>query len=415
MALPALLLAAVATFEVDAGTTGALVEDHRAPVVTIALEFPIGSWSPWARAHHAADAFTFADDDPDRALRRRADALAASIDLEMGTRAASLTARCLKPDLDETLALIRDILANGRYDVREIKRTGAERKIAWRGKDTDVAFRMAQASARALFAAGDPRRLPYEKPEPTSADVDALIAARDVVIRLPGRTIGFAGDLTPDEATRAATGLLPPPAAASPDEAPPLAAVVPAAARARSLDVRMRRLTQVHLSFFRDSLPWTDDRHAAFLVADHVLGGHFYSRLYVALRHESGDTYGAGTADRGDVVPGVYAATTYTRVDNAAAIEEKLRTVMTVFHDHGITEEERAGAISYLRGNRAFDGQSAAQILARFLMERRLGLPPGFMDLAVERAAALPLDEINAFIREFYAPERFSMLRTVPE
>ena len=417
MAVPALLLAAaVLTWTVDAGTQGALVEDHRAPLVAVTIEFPVGTWSPWARAHDAADAFSYQDDDPDRSLRKRADALAATIDLGMGRRSASLTLRCLKADLDATLALARDVLANTRYDEHELKRAHRERKILWRGNETNVGFRTDQAAARLFFATDDPRRLPYEKPEPVETNVAKLVAARDLMIRLPGRIVGFAGDLTLDEAKRAADGLLPASEPGAPDGiAPRLLALTPAGSRARELDIEMRKLTQVYLELDRDSLPWDDPRRPAFLVADHVLGGHFYSRLYVALRHDAGDTYGAGTSEAGDVVPGVYAASTFTRVENAESIETKLRGVMNVFQEKGITEDERAGAISYLRGNRSFDRQSAGQILGRFMTERRLGLAPGFLDGQIERASTLSLDEVNAFIREFYDPAEFSMVRAAPE
>jgi len=417
MALPALLLvASVVTWTVDAGTQGALVEDHRAPLVAVTIEFPVGTWSPWARAHDAADAFTFQDDDPDRSLRRRADALAATIDLGMRRRSASLTIRCLKGDLDAVLALAKDVLANTRYDEHELKRARRERKILWKGNETDVGFRTDQAAVRLLFAPEDPRRLRYEKPEPVETDAAKLVAARDLMIRWPGRIVGFAGDLTPGEAERAADGLLPAPVAAAPDGiAPRLLAITPAGSRAKEQDIAMRKLTQVYLELDRDSLPFTDPRRPAFLVADHVLGGHFYSRLYVALRHDAGDTYGAGTTENGDVAPGVYSASTFTRAENAKAIEAKLRGVMSAFQEKGITEEERASAVSYLRGNRAFDRQSADQILGRFLMERRFGLSPGYFDEQIERASTLSLDEINAFIREFYDPAQFSMVRAVPK
>jgi zinc protease len=413
MVVPALLLAAaVATWTVDAGTQGVLVEDHRAPLVSVTIEFPVGTWSPWARAHDAADAFGFQDDDPDRALRSRADALAATISLGMGERSASLRLRCLKPDLPAALVLAKDVLANTRYDERELKRANRERKILWRGNETDVAFRMEQATARVLFAPDDPRRLPYEKLERMETNVAKLVAARDLMIRWPGRVVGFAGDLTQEEAERAASGLLPAPVSVVPEGvAPRLDAITPAGSRVKAQDISIRNLTQVYLELVRDSLPWNDPRSPAFLVADHVLGGHFYSRLYVALRHDAGDTYGAGTNDRGDVVPDAYVVSTFTRAENSGTIEAKLRGVMTLFRDEGITEEERVTAISYLRGNRAFGRQSAGQILGRWLTERRLGLAPGFLDQQVERASTLSLDEINAFIRDYYDPARFTMLR----
>jgi len=305
MVVPALLLAAqVLTWTVDAGTLGALVEDHRAPLVTVTVEFPVGTWSPWARAHDAGDAFAFQDDDPGRSLRKRADALAATIDLGMGRRSATMSLRCLKDDLDATLLLAKEVLANTRYDEHELKRAQRERKLRWRGLETDVGFRTNQAAARLIFAPDDPRRLPFEKPEPVEADVAKLVATRDLLIRLPGRVVGFAGDLTPEEAKRAAEGLLPEADAAVPDGIEPrFLPLVPASSRRRNVDVEMRKLTQVYLEYDRDSLPWNDPRRPAFLIADHVLGGHFYSRLYVALRHDAGDTYGAGTSEAGDVVP----------------------------------------------------------------------------------------------------------------
>jgi zinc protease len=232
------------------------------------------------------------------------------------------------------------------------------------------------------------------------------------MIRLPGRIVGFAGDLTLDEAERAADALLPAPSASAPDGMKPgLRALTPAESRAREQLVAVRKLTQVYFSLGRDSLPWSDPRRPEFLVADHVLGGHFYSRLYVALRHEAGDTYGAGTQERGDVVPGWYAATTFTRAENAAIIEPKLRAVLERFQKEGITESERASAVSYLRGHRAFDRQSAGEVLDRYLKERRVGLAPGFIDDLVERASAVSLEDINAFIRDYYDPARFTLIR----
>ena len=417
MAVPALLLAAaVATFDVDEATQGALVEDHRAPVVEIAIEFPAGTWSPWVRAHHGEEAFSFQDDDPVRSLRKRADALAASIDLDMGNRSASLKIRCLKADLGATLSLAHEILSNTRYDPHELKRARRQQSIEWRGHETDVSFRIAQETARSLFAPDDPRRLAYEKPEPVGTDVAELVASRDVLIRLPGRIIGFAGDLTLEEARHAADGLLPAPLSAAPDGIQPaFSALTPPASRAKAHSVEIRRLTQVYFALMRDSLPWNDPRRPEFLVADHVLGGHFYSRLYVALRHEAGDTYGAGTRERGDVVVGSYAATTFTRAENAEVIEAKLREVIARLQKEGIKENERAAAISYLRGHRAFDRQSAGQILRRFLTERRLGLAPGYLDELIERAGAASLDDINSYIRDYFDPARFSMIRAVSE
>jgi predicted Zn-dependent peptidase len=171
--------------------------------------------------------------------------------------------------------------------------------------------------------------------------------------------------------------------------------------------VKLARLTQVYMALAREGPALTDREYAAFLIADHVLGGHFYSRLYVALRHGEGDTYATGTIREGEPAAGAYAAWTYSRNANAAATEAKL----SVLHERGITEEERADAVGYFQGRRAFNVQSPGQVLDRILWERSRGLAAGYRDALIERAAALPLDEVNEFVRRYYDPARFTMIR----
>ena len=85
--------------------------------------------------------------------------------------------------------------------------------------------------------------------------------------------------------------------------------------------------------------------------------------------------------------------------------------MLATFRERGITEEERAAAAGYFVGRRAFQRQSPAQVLDRFLWERVRGLAPGARDAAVDRAVALPLDVINEAIRRFYDPAVFTMIR----
>ena len=413
-AVPAVAAPAARSFEVDDATTAVLVEDHRAPVVWIEIDFPAGTWSPWAVREHVEEAFEIQMHDPAGVLRQRADRLGVSPRLSVGRRSSVVGVSCLKEDLTGTLDLIRDLLAKRNFDRHELSRRREERKISWQAARREPGFAGRQAVSRVLFSPGDPRRRDLEKPARLLGDPARLAAARDVLVRLPGRVIGFAGDLSLKEAEKAAAGLLPPaggrPAGLDPDLRP----VVPANARKKSVTARLPRLTQVYFAFGRDSLPFDDPEYPVFLVADHVLGGHFYSRLLVALRHEGGETYGAATLNLGDTVPGAYGLGTFTRAANAAVAEGKLREVLRLLHENGITEDERQAALGFLNGNRLFRRQSPDEVLERALRERRLGLPPGFLDDAVERASSLTLDEINRFVFRFYDPAQFSMVRVAP-
>jgi zinc protease len=406
---------AVVSFPLGAGTTVALVEDHRVPVVSVVLEFPVGTWSPWAREASAIEAFDLQRFDPDGRLRAEGDRLAADVRVTSDERSVRLSAICLEDDLDEVLSLLRRILTNPDIDTREAKRRKRTRDIEWKTAEKQPNFAAARASARALFSPGDPRRVRTEEPAPTTSDVKRLLAARDTVVRLPGRVLGFAGDVTRAEVERLAAGLLPNAGTSGPENlAPTFLPIVPSEER-EDVSVRLPRLTQVYFAFGRESISYTDPDYPAFVLASHVLGGHFYSRLTVALRHEGGETYGAATRNLGDVVVGAYGIGTFTRTANAAATEAKLREVLRSFHEKGITEEERAEAAGHLRGRRALGRQSPGQALWRHLTERRLGLEDGFLDRVPDRASALGLDEVNAFIGRYFDPTRFTLVKVVPE
>ncbi len=47
----------VQEWQVDFGTTGLLVEDHRVPLVKVVVELAAGTWSPWVVEHDARAAF----------------------------------------------------------------------------------------------------------------------------------------------------------------------------------------------------------------------------------------------------------------------------------------------------------------------------------------------------------------------
>jgi predicted Zn-dependent peptidase len=403
-------------WDLEEGTEVILVEDHRTPLVNVVIEIPVGHWSPWAREQHAEEAFEIQDYDPDGTLRARADQLSADLGVRMGAYASTVSASCLREDLKSVLRLIGDVLTNRDFDKHELKRWNKSAKLAWKGSQKEPEFRLGQVGARLLYEADDPRRRGYEEPRRMITDGNRLAEARDVVARVPGRVIAFAGDLTRDDAERFASGLLPPVAESPPEGLEPVLGPVTAMEDISREHVEtMPRIKQTFFGYGRHSLTYDDPSYPAFIVADHVLAGHFFSRMYKALRHEGGETYSAGTEGSGGVYREGYALVTYTRAENAEATEDKLREVLRVFHEGGITEEERQAAVGFLLGRRPFGRQSPAQILGRCLWERRHGLPTDFYDDLIDRTARVPLDEINAFIREFYDPAGFAMLKVSPK
>ncbi len=405
----------VVRWQADESTTVLLVEDDRVPVVELRLAFPVGDWSPWARENHADEAFRIQFHDPDGALRRRADALGIRPWFSVSSRSMLLSVSFLREDTEAVFELVRDILANRSFDRSELRRWRKERALGWKQKQRSPHFRLEQAARRTLFRPGDSRRVPWEKPPRVSTDVERLVATRDVILRLPGRQIGLAGNIDRATAEQVVENLLPPALERPPAGIDPL--LLPPRGpdeRPRRLVIPMRRLTQVYMVLGRIAPAIGDPDYPAFLVADHVLGGNFHSRLSTALRHEKGDTYGAGTRGGNDLVPEAYGLATFTRAPNAASAEATLREVLATFHENGITEEERALAAGFLVGRGWRRRASPGAVLAEAMWEQQFGLPRGYRDRLAAQAAALTLDEIDAFIRRFHDPERFGIVIARP-
>lgn len=416
MALPAgveviaTLLAAFTLASVDAGagTTGVLVEDHRVPLVEIRLQFPVGTASTWAMEHDAQEAFETAMADPDRALRHRADRLAAGIALSMDRWSAQIQASCHKRDVPAVLQLLRDILENQRLDRGELKRRRREAAFARQLQEQNADTALAKRAAELLFDPNDARRRAWDPPR-GSLDPSRLVRVRREIVRLPGRIAGFAGDVTAAEAKEWAVLVLPPAATTSPAGLAPHFLNTATALPART-DVRIPKLTQVFFWFGRESLPIDDPSYPMLLLASEVLGGHFYSRVSVALRHQSGDTYGASAQLPRSKETGVFAITTFTRADNAADVERKLRAVLLQFHDNGITAEELAESQGSISGERAFGRQAPGQLLGDALWEQARGLPRGIRDDLATRVSQLTLEQVNRFVTEWFDPARFGLL-----
>ena len=146
-----------------------------------------------------------------------------------------------------------------------------------------------------------------------------------------------------------------------------------------------------------------------------MLGGHFYSRLYVALRHEGGQTYGARASGSLSTSPTPFSLTTFTRAERRAETEAKLRQTLATFHAEGITQDELDEAVRNYAGSARLGLQSPGQRLSAAMANRADGQPLDLRARITAEAEALTLEQVNAFIREFYDPAKFTLITVGPK
>lgn len=375
-----------------------------------------GSWSPWMRSHHGGEAFNAQDRDRDGALAAESDRLLVPLYAYVTPWSSRISLRFLKGDQEGALALLRSAMENQSFDRSALSRSKWSRSSFFASRQKEPRFVARQALARLFYLPGDARRIPYEEPPPLSADPVELVRARGQILRVPSRLITFVGDLTQEEATRLATGLLPPPRVPPGADVEPLAPpFFPENSRPGDVSRTLPKLTQVFFQYGGMSLSCTSPDYAKLQIANTVLySGSLRSRLSMALREEQGDSYAPGTVLPCDRLPEIYSLYASTRTANAGRMEQKLRATLAQFHQHGITESELSEARSHLLKQRERNFREPFSRIESAGWEWERGLLPDSRKGLYDRIGKMTLAEVNAFIKSFYDPAQFALVRVGP-
>jgi len=400
--------------ELPSGDSIVLVQDARSDVVTMEVRFPVGDFSPAWQATHLDEIWSFQAYDPDGALRLRAEALAAEVGSVVSNRSATLGAICLREDMLACATLLGDILHSDALERDELKRHRRTQWGDWEGLLSDPEFVLRQAAEQALFVKGDPRRMDVEKPRRLDLRVARDPSAKEAVLALPNRLMGFSGNLSLDDAV-ALTALfrLPEPSERGPEwtvELPALSDDVPA-----TVEAELPELTQVHFTMFRAGLVYEDEHVPHQHVAHHVLVGHFYSRMYRALRHDSGLSYGVSGSNFFGLSEPCYRISSSSKVETGDQAIAVMRETMSTYASEGITVEEHEQAVSHLLGLHAIRSSTPWSLTSTALHEVQFGLERDHLGALKRAAAELSVEEINAWIASFYDPEAWSLVVVRPE
>ena len=399
-------------FEIDAHTTGVYIPDHRTPLVDIWVQVPVGHWDEGTNEAGIFEAWVDQVNDPDAALRSRADANAMELSAGVKTGRSIQYLGCLAEDLPEAKTLLKDIFTNRTYDEKQFEREAKSNEKAWELAQKDPSKVRSRTVFKLAFTDTDPRQLDLAPHTLPVRDSEALATLRDRMLQTPGRYVAFAGDLTLEQARDFAADLLPP---ADPSITWTETAIEPVQERPARHTVPIANTNQAYLSYFNLSPTNRDPDQPAWMVAQHVLGGHSYSRIAVALRHEDGDTYSASTYSNVDNTPKPAGITTFTRADNLDATEQKVKDTLATFHTGGITAEELDDAVRYFRGKALMRTQTPKQLLGRTMYNLGNDRPLGWHKRDPAPMEQLTVDEVNAVIRAHFDPADFTMVVVVPE
>lgn len=174
--------------------------------------------------------------------------------------------------------------------------------------------------------------------------------------------------------------------------------------------VKMAGAVQTSIRLGKKVINKGHDDYFTLVIACHLLGGFFGSKLMKDLREDKGLTYGiyAGITHllRADILAiscDVKSSETKTAL---AAIKEQL----FLLTDKAVTVDELELAKRHLTGSLQSKLSSSAAITNKFKNAYLYGLDMGFYDRLFQKIRSVEPDEIRAIASKYFAPDTFSVV-----
>lgn len=365
------------------GITAWLVEDHSIPFTALSLMFRGGASldAPGKRGQISLMTALLEEGSGQMDSVQYAEAvegLGAQNRFDVGDDALTVNARMLTENRDEAAELLRQALAEPRFDPDAVERVRAQLQAVIRAEATDPNAIASKELARQAWG-----EHPYASSINGTAESvaalsrDDLIAAKDRVLARDRVVVAAAGDISAEELGRLIDKVL----GGLPEQG---SAPLPDKARLQltgGVTVIDWDSPQTVVSFAQPGLPMSDPDYFAAYVADHILGGGgFSSRLMDEIREKRGLTYGVSTGLANGVYGETWQGGMASANDKVAEAVGLIRQEWDRFAQGGVTEKELADAKTYLTGEYAlrFDGNGKiAGILAGMQL---IGLPADYVN-----------------------------------
>ncbi len=179
--------------------------------------------------------------------------------------------------------------------------------------------------------------------------------------------------------------------------------------RVRVIDKPDRTQTQVYWG--QEGVLFTDPKFFPLYLGNHAFGGgSFSARFMVEIRVKRGWAYGAYSYFRHGLQPRSWQAFTFpASKDTPDAVKYGLSMIQEL-KGKGITQEEYDFAKTSLINSAGFMYNTPKKRVENLILEQTLNLPPGFTKSYGPALSRVSIDDVNAALKAFLHPERFSIL-----
>jgi zinc protease len=395
------------------GLTVFVVEDHRLPVVTFALEILAGNCvAPAAKSGLPSMVAGLLREGAGAHSSPQVSQLIDGCGGSMGASAGDdvTTAGCtfMKSYAALGLDLLADIVQRPRFEQEEIERRMEQIQSGLAVNLNDPAYLISLVSARVIL--GDH---PYAYPGDGTPETIATLTREDIVgfwqqhYRPQAAWFTISGDVTAEEgfamAERAFGGW-------TGDGALSLVLPPPAQRESKVLIVDMPQAVQTQIVIGHTGIQRKHPDFLALNVANQIFGGSFNSRLNMKIRAKEGLTYDASSGFEAQRQAGSFTVGTFTRTEKTAEAVRMIVDLLKEFKQNPASEEEFAEAKAFLNGSFALATETSGQVADRVLSAALHDLGDDYWTTYRARLDALTIEQVRSAAQRFLEPEKLAIV-----
>ncbi len=326
------------------------------------------------------------------------DSLGAEVGFETAPGFVRVSGSTIKRSLEPLLGLIGEILAEPSFPEEELLQLKRE-SVAALLELTDSDQSLVSTHFRRALYRGHPygRTSLGTRKTLEAISLDQVQARYRNGLAQAARTVGFAGDITQEEAARLARSYLSSPKDAVRTRNRPPEPEMRKGRHLRFVDKPERTQTQIQIG--RLGTHPHDPDHVALVVGNAVFGGAFTARLMRAVRSERGWSYGASSRLAIDRVRESWSMWTFPAASDAAPCVSLQLELMQQWIAEGITEEELTFAQSFLTKSHAFAIDTADKRLEQAMEVWLYDLPQDYFSGYVSHVGAVTREQVNEALK----------------
>ncbi len=391
-----------------------VVEDHRLPVVTFALEILAGnclvprekSGLPSLTAgllREGAGARTSPE------ISSLIDGCGGSMGASAGDDVTTAGGTFMKSYSALGLELLADIVQRPRFEQEEIDRRLEQIQSGLAVNLNDPSYLISLVSARVIL--GDH---PYAYPGDGTPETIAGLKREDIAgfwkkhYRPGAAWFTISGDVTPEEGFAMAEKAF---GNWKQNDTPRLATLPPPIPRGRRvLIVDMPQTVQTQIVIGQTGIKRNHPDFLALNVANQIFGGSFNSRLNMKIRAKEGLTYDASSGFEAQKDAGSFTVGTFTRTEKTAEAVRMIVDLLNEFKENPATPEEFAEAKAFLNGSFALATETSGQVADRILSAALHDLGEDYWTGYRARLEALTIEQVRSAVQRFLEPDKLAIV-----